>query len=169
MILDSAEELKGENIEFVFCGKGDREAWVREEVRRRNLSNVVFKGFIPTTEELIQVVDSADIALGHLRDIHDIRLSAANKQMQGMARRKPVISVWTKQQEDLYQTKDNPLPPLIQIESETKALTEAIRDLVNNPEKAEQIGNIARSTVERFHGIEAVTSALKESLRKALK
>lgn len=166
MIVDSAEELKDENIEFVFCGKGNREAWVREEVRIRNLSNVVFEGFVPTTEELINVIDNSDIALGHLRDMHDTGLSASNKMKQGMARGKPVITVWTKQKEELYQTKDNPLPPIIQIESEASKLTEAIREIVNNPQKAEQVGNIARSTVKRLHSMEAVTSALRESLAK---
>ncbi len=166
MILDAAEELKGESVEFVFCGKGEGEYWAKEEVRRRNLDNVIFMGFIPTTEELIRVVDSADITFGHLRDMHDVQLSAALKQLQGMARSKPVIALWTKQKEDLYQTKDNPLPPVVQVEPQAKAITEAIKDLMNNPEKARQIGEIARSTVERLHSGEALASELKESLEK---
>lgn len=169
MILDSAEELRDDNVEFVFCGKGGKEAWLKEEIRRRNLSNVVFRGFAPTTEELIHIIDSADCTLGHLRNMHDTRLAPSNKVKQGMARRKPVITIWTRQKEDLYQTKDNPLPPLIQIEPGAKALTEAIREIVNNPQKAEQVGNIARSTVKRLHSIEVVTSALRESLEKTLR
>ncbi len=164
MILDSAKELEDENIEFVFCGKGDNEGWVREEARRRNLSNVVFRGFIPTTEELIQIVDSADIVLGHLKDMHDTGLSASNKMKQGMARSKPVITIWTRQKEELYQTKDNPVPPIVQIEQSSRALIAAIREVISDPHKAEQIGNIAWLTVKKLHGIEAITSALKEAV-----
>ena len=167
MILDAAEQLKDENIEFILCGRGNRETWVREEIKRRNLDKIVLKGFIPTTEGLIRIVDSADVVLGHLRDMHDTPLSASNKLKQGMARGKPVITVWTKQKEDLYQTKDNPVPPFVQIKPAAEELTRAIRDLAANPQRAKQIGEIARSTVKRLHGIEAITSALRERLKTA--
>jgi glycosyltransferase involved in cell wall biosynthesis len=163
LILDAAEALKNEGIEFVFCGKGEGESRAKEEVHRRNLHNVTFKGFIPTTEELIRVVDSADITFGHLIDIHDVRLSAAIKQLQGMARSKPVIALWTKQKEELYETENNSLPSLVQVEPGAEALTETIRNLMQNPEKAELIGVNARKTVEMIHGIKAITDALKES------
>lgn len=166
MILDSAEALKDENIEFIFCGKGRQESWVREEVRRRNLSNVVFKGFVPTTEDLIRVIDRSDIALGHLRALHDTALSGSNKMKQGMARGKAVITVWTAEKEKLYRTKDNPLPPILQIEPTAKALTEAIRYLTMNPEKMKQIGVIARAAVKSLHGAEAVTVAIKKSFEE---
>ena len=70
----------------------------------------------------------------------------------------------SKKKEELYQTKDNLFPPIIQIRSEAKSLTKAIREIINNPEKAKKIGDIARSTVQRLHGIEAITSAVRESL-----
>ena len=168
MVLDTAEDLRDENIELVFCGRGDKEAWVKEEVHRRNLSNIVFRGFIPTTKELIHIIDSADITLGHLKDMHDTGLSASNKMKQGMARGKSVITVWTKQKEELYQTKNNPFPPLIQIVPGAKSLAKAIMEIVNDPQKAERIGKAARSTVKRLHSVEAITSALKKSLEKAL-
>jgi glycosyltransferase involved in cell wall biosynthesis len=168
LILDSAEELKDENIEFVFCGKGGQDVWVREEAGRRKLSNVIFKGFIPTTEELIQQVDSADIALGHLRVMHDNYLAESNKLKQGMARGKPVITVWTRQKEDLYGTRDNPVPPLVQIKPGPGALTAAIRELANNRERARWIGENARLMEKKLHSVNAITPSLGDAFTKAL-
>ena len=169
IILDAAEELRDENIEFIFCGRGDKEAWMKQEVDRRNLSNVVFRGFVPTTKELIHIIDGSDITLDHSRDMHAVRFGLSNKLRQGMARGKPVITVRTKQKETWYRTKGNPFPPLIQIEPSAKSLSQAIKELINNPQKAEQVGNAARSTVKRLHSVEAITSSLKKSLEKALK
>ncbi|MBW1672885.1 MAG: glycosyltransferase [Deltaproteobacteria bacterium] len=168
LILDAAEELRNEDIEFILCGRGDKEAWIRQEAQKRNLSNVILKGFVPTTKELIHIIDGSDITLGHFRDIYAINFGSANKVREGMARGKPVITIWTKQQEDLYQTKDNPFPPLIQIEPSAKSLAKAIIEILNDPLKAERIGKKARSTAKRLLGIEAITSALKESLEKTL-
>lgn len=168
MVLDAAEELRDNNIEFIFCGSGDKETWVKEEAYRRNLSNVIFKGFIPTTKELIQIVDGADITLGHLKDMVAVKFGLPNKVRLAMARGKPAITIWTKQQEDFYQTKDNPFPPVIQIEPDAKSLAKAILEIVNNPQKAERIGNIARLTVRRLHSLEAVTIALNRSFEKIL-
>lgn len=168
MILDAAEELRDENIEFIFCGTGDKEEWLKEEIRRRNLDNVVFKGFIPTTRELIHIINGVDVTLGALRDVPALKLAPLNRVRQAMARGKPVITIWTRQQEDFYQTKTTPFPPLILIEPDVESLVRAIVDIVNSPEKAERIGNIARSTARRLHGIEAITSALGKSFEKAL-
>jgi glycosyltransferase involved in cell wall biosynthesis len=168
VVINAAEELKDEKVKFIFCGGGKKEAWIREEVRKRKLNNVVFKGFIPTTKELIHLVDSADVCLGFFRDTHDSSLMTPNKVLQGMARGKPVITLWSKQQEDMYQTKDNPFPPLILINPDSKSLAKAIMVVVEDPEKAGKIGDAARSTVKRLHGVEAVTSALRKGFEKSI-
>ena len=169
VILGAAEELRNENIEFIFCGGGKKEAWVKEEVRKRKLRNVVFKGFIPTTKELIHLVDSADVCLGFFRDTHDAQFSIPIKVQQGMARSKPVITLWNKHMEDTYRTKDNPFPPLILIIPDSKSLAKAIMGVIKDCKKAEKIGDAARLTVKRLHGVEAVTSQLRVALEKALK
>lgn len=166
IIVDAAEELRAEDIEFIFCGEGGKEAWVREEVLKRNLSNVVFEGYVPTTKELIHFVDSADVTFGHLKDTHDASLEPPCKTKQGMARGKPVITLWTKQMEDLYRTQNNPFPPLILINPDSKSLAEAIMEVIKNPLKAERIGDAARSTVKRLHGVEMVTSQLRKAFER---
>lgn len=168
VIIDAAEELRNENIEFIFCGGGRKEAWVKEEVRKRKLRNVVFKGFIPTTKELIHLVDTADVCLGFFRDTHDTRFIIPIKVQQGMARGKPVITLWSKQQEDIYQTKDNPFPPLILINPDSKSLAKAIMEVVEDPQKGKKIGDAARLAVKRLHGVEAVTSALRKGFEKSI-
>lgn len=41
-------------------------------------------------------------------------------------------------------------------------------EVINDQQKAKKIGNAARLTVERLHGVEAVTSALNKSLEKSI-
>lgn len=164
IVLDAAEKLQNEPIEFVFCGRGRFETAMREEAEQKNLKNIVFKGFIPTIEELIDIVDTADVVLGTFKDYHDTKFSTSNKLKQGMARCKPVITVWTQQQENDYGTKDNPFPAIVQIESNAGALVNAIKDLINNPSKARQIGENARIAVEKMHSVPALIPQMAKAL-----
>ena len=161
--------MKDKKVEFIFCGSGKQEKALKEQAKEKKIGNVIFKGFIPTTEELICLVDSADICLGFFKDTHDASFTIPIKVQQGMARGKPVITLWNKCMEDLYRTKDNLFPPLILINPDSKSLASAIKGVIKDRQKAEKIGNAARLTVERVHGVEAVTSALKESLERAFK
>lgn len=170
LIICAAREMEDEDIQFILYGGGEREAYVREEVQRNNMKNLIFKGYIPTTRELIRLVDNADITFGILNDIHDTRLATSNKTQQGMARSKPVITLWTKQKEDMYLTQDNPFPPLIMIEKpDPKLLVAAIREIIKDPLKARKIGHMAKLTVRKLHSIEAVTSDLRGSFEEAVK
>jgi glycosyltransferase involved in cell wall biosynthesis len=50
-ILDAAELLHGNSsVRFLIVGDGARAEWLRQEVRRRNLPNVVMKPFLPDPE-----------------------------------------------------------------------------------------------------------------------
>ena len=44
-----------------------------------------------------------------------------------------------------------------------KELAKAIMEVIKDLQKAEKIGNAARLTVKRLHGVEAVTSQLRKS------
>jgi glycosyltransferase involved in cell wall biosynthesis len=169
IIIGAAEELKDKDIKFVLAGGGWREAYAREEVDKKRLSNVNLVGFIPTTRDLIHLVDRADVTLGQLKDTHDVRLAAANKTKQGMARCKPVIAIWTKQKEDLYRTEGNTCSSLIMIKNvDRDSLAKAILDIMCCPQEAKRIGNAAREVVEKIHRVEMIASALRESFRGAI-
>jgi glycosyltransferase involved in cell wall biosynthesis len=169
VVINVANKLRDEKVEFIFCGSGEREETLKKQAKEKKLSNVIFKGFIPTMEELIHLVDSADVCLGFFSATHDVSFTIPNKVQQGMARSKPVVTLWNKDIEDLYRTKNNLCPPLILIHPDSKSLAKAIMEVIKDRQRAEQIGNAARLTVQRVHGIEAVTSALKESLERAFK
>lgn len=160
LVVDVARALqRRHDIRFVFCGTGDSKEDVRELAK--DLDNVEFKGKLPL-DELIDTVDSADIVLGHLKNISDTELSAANKQIEGMARGKPVIAAWSKQKENLYMTESKP-QPLILLRNPVAELANTIVDLADHPETAIQIGKKAKLIADEIHSQTKVNSAVREA------
>lgn len=167
VIINAAEILKADHVEFLIAGTGRHEISLRNEVARRNLTNVIFNGYVPTIGQLIDLVDSADLTFGHLRDTHDARLVESNKLRQAMARGKPVVTLWTKQKEDLFCTNIYNCPPLVMIKDpDGDSVAQTIRDLLAKPQKLEQVGRTAKATAERLYTIDKVATDLKACIER---
>jgi glycosyltransferase involved in cell wall biosynthesis len=66
-VIEAARLMEGEKTSFLFIGGGSRWPWLREEVARHGLENVVVLDYIPKSETP-SVLASADCALVSLRD-----------------------------------------------------------------------------------------------------
>ena len=69
-ILDAAAEIQNrgiEDIEFHLIGKGQTEPAMRKCAEKLGLRNVLFRGFLPTLEEVAEELRQADCGLGMFR------------------------------------------------------------------------------------------------------
>lgn len=159
LVIETAKKLQAwGNIKFILCGAGgEREPSIKEMAV--GLDNVEFKGRLPI-KELIAEVDKSDIVLGHLKNVSDTHLSAANKQIEGMYRGKPVICSWSRQKLDLYG-----LLAVVLLENPQEMLASAILELVGTPQYAAEVGASAKELVSKIHSQDIVNKAVREAIR----
>jgi len=163
LVISVAKELESrKDIKFILCGDGVKAEEIK--ILAQGLSNVEFKGHL-SIDELIDEVDKADIVLGSLLNISDSYLSAANKQIEGMVREKPVITIRSQQKKDLYKAEGMPFPPLIMLRNPALSLKTQIEDLADDPEYATQVGALAYCVAIGIHNQDRVNDAMEEALR----
>ncbi len=163
LVISVAKELESrKDIKFIVCGGGVRTEKIK--LLAWGLSNVEFKGRLPIGE-LIDEVDRADMVLGSLLNISDSYLSAANKQIEGMVREKPVVTISSQQKKDLYKAEGMPFPPLILLRNPALSLKTQIEYLADNPEFAAQVGVWGQAVATGIHNQDRVNSAMKEALK----
>lgn len=100
-IIKAAHELSllGQNaIQFYFAGRGAMEEVLKNEVKRLNLKNVHFLGYM-NTYDIAEVVNCCDVTITTFKDIPILRTNSPNKLFDSLAAGKPVIvnsAGWTK-------------------------------------------------------------------------
>ena len=83
--------FKNDNdIEFVFIGNGIEKKSLQKIVKDKNISNVIFKDYIPITK-IGNVLSSADALLVHLKKDELFRITIPSKIQAYMFSDKPII------------------------------------------------------------------------------
>lgn len=159
-IINAAERLQGEGIQFELYGEGPEDERIRDKAAARGLNNVAFHGRVPW-EELSVAAASGDVALGIFAN--DVRSDASitNKVTEAVAAGTAVITMdasgireWFDHGEDVYL-----VPP-----ADDGALADAIRTLRDNPELRERIRTEGRETYERVFSIDRIGETIVEFL-----
>ena len=91
-IVDTAEKVQGENINFVVVGDGRKFDWLRQEVTIRGLNNVVLLGRHPL-ESMPWFFAKADAMLVSLKDEPIFRLTVPAKIQAYMASGKIILGM----------------------------------------------------------------------------
>ena len=95
VIVEAAGRLRGEkDITFVFCGGGQDEPKVRRYAEEAGLSNVRFRGMLPTLS-LVQQIKDSDVCLGLFGTSDKCKGSMANKINQTLSSAKPLVTIDT--------------------------------------------------------------------------
>lgn len=91
-VISSAEYIskKNNDIEFVFIGNGIEKKSLQKIVKDKNISNVIFKDYIPITK-IGNVLSSADALLVHLKKDELFRITIPSKIQAYMFSDKPII------------------------------------------------------------------------------
>lgn len=163
LAFEAACLLREKPIKLYFYGSFKLEAMISKERKRRHIENIEYKGFLPTTQSLVEAVDEADICFGHLSSLHDATLTLPNKALQGMARGKAVLHIHSPAIQEWYrETYFGPANPLYFVHENAQHLADSILNLYNSPELRREIGEAARTLVQQQHSVNHCAVLLKE-------
>jgi len=146
-ILNAAEQLiDHENIIFLFIGSGPQKLWLEAEVNKRHLTNVLFKPYQPR-ERLGESLTIPDVHLISLRSSLE-GLIVPSKFYGVIAAGRPVLYIgdWAGEIPKILDTYQFGFTVT---EQDSEALVTHIKQLANNPEHCQLMGNRARQIFEQ--------------------
>lgn len=170
VVLDAAAELRGTRALFVLVGDGKERTALERTAAERALDNVQFMPAQPK-DRVPGIVAAADACLACLRDIPLFRTTYPNKVFDYMAGGRPVLL-----QIDgvIRQVVEEAGAGLFVPPGDAHALAAAVRQMMEHPEAAREMGRRGRSAVcaqfdRRLQGeqIEALFTELLPAARRS--
>lgn len=147
VVLDAADELRGTRALFVLVGDGKARPDLERAASERGLDNVRFVPAVPK-DQVPGVLAAADACLACLRDIPLFRTTYPNKVFDYMAAGRPTLL-----QIDgvIRQVVEEAHAGLFVPPGDAHALANAVRQMMDHPETAREMGRRGRKVVcERF-------------------
>jgi glycosyltransferase involved in cell wall biosynthesis len=140
-ILRAADRLREEpKIQFVLFGDGKERVNIEEEVRRKDLRNVLIAGVYPK-REMPFVLASSDVCLAILQNIPMFRTTYPNKVFDYMAAGRATILVIDGVIREVIETSGG---GVFVEPGDDQQLAKTVLELSNDPERAKQMGRNAR-------------------------
>ena len=162
-LLETAEFMKGEDVEFVVVGGGTELGRLKDDAKKCGLGNIRFLGVL-SVEQTGVYLNAADALLVHLKPDNMTRVSIPSKTFSYMAAGKPILMAVEGEAGDLIEETGaglavEPCSP--------ESLAVAIRHLKDNPDQSRQMGEAATAAYEgRFNssiGIKRFKQILTEA------
>ncbi len=91
-LIDAAEKLMNTNIVFQLIGSGMKKEYLKKEVVKRNLSNVIFRDPVPKSE-VFKFILASDVGTSVLKNVETFKTIYSNKTFDYMSCKKPVLLV----------------------------------------------------------------------------
>jgi len=89
-LIDAADLLREEDVLLVSVGDGPERIELKEEAKRRGLSNLCFLGAVPK-EEMPAYIQAADVGMAVLKKVETFKTVYPNKVFDYMACERPVL------------------------------------------------------------------------------
>ncbi len=102
-LIDAAEKLQDTNIIFQLIGSGMRKEFLKKEVTKRNLSNVIFREPVPKLE-VFKYILASDAGTSVLKNVETFKTIYSNKTFDYMSCKKPILLVIDGVSRDLVET-----------------------------------------------------------------
>lgn len=97
-VIDAAEFLVDEKIQFLFLGAGSTENRLKNRIKQKNINNVIF--YQKVSMDLVsEIVNCCDISLVSFKDLPILYTNSPNKLFDSLSAGKPIIvnsAGWTK-------------------------------------------------------------------------
>jgi len=151
LMLNAAKKMEGKDIEFIIAGKGELEQYIRNGIKKRNLTNVKVLGPVKEIKDLVKRLNYCDIAILCLVPSEVSKTPHPSKIFEYMACGKPVICVGAGAVEEIFKRSGGGLlvPP-----KDIDGFTKSILKFYDNRKLCEEIGIKARSYIEANHSME---------------
>jgi len=163
IIIQAAERLKNENVEFLVAGSGPVEGMLKENIKEKGMSNVILVGSL-MKDEMPEFLASVDAALVPLKK-SDLFLGAIpSKIFENAAYEKPIILGVDGEARDLFVNQGK--AGIFYEPENSEDLEIQIRKLISNREWATQLGQNGRKYVKSFFLRETISEKLEGFLTK---
>jgi glycosyltransferase involved in cell wall biosynthesis len=164
-LLDAAELLCDEPFKLVLIGAGGRKAWIADQIRERKLSNTLLLPYQPyqTLEDSLNACDASLVTIA--KGIEGI--SFPSKLYTSLAVGKPIVAL-AEEDSELRTIVERSDVGVWSGLDDGQQLADAIRMMMNDPERCAQQAANARRLLEREFTIEAAAAAYAKVLRKAM-
>ena len=157
-IIPAMEQLKDENIVFNVLGTGSYLNEFKTELKRRNLNNVIYRGYFNYQESALYL-RNADCILVSLKNVGFVGKTIPNKLISALYYAKPIIGMITGEGKDILVKNHN----IIASQSH-EGLAEAIKEFVNLDEKTRiEIGKKNRQQYDDLYSIDKYIKKLLRS------
>jgi colanic acid biosynthesis glycosyl transferase WcaI len=148
------------DIEFVLAGDGPERSLLEEQVKTLGLSNVVFTGYLKKSD-LLANYQQANLLVSHVRQHPLYKWTQPAKLWEYMATGRPVIHAG---EGEVVQLMNEHNIGLTVSPEDPAALAEAIKYLLDHPEKAAQLGQRGRAFVEQHRRRSLILKRFSEML-----
>ena len=102
-LVDAAELLKNEKVLILSIGAGMQQEMLREEVKKRNLTNIRFLDPVPKYE-VFKFILASDIGTSVLKKVDTFKTIYSNKTFDYMSCKKPILMMIDGVSRDLLET-----------------------------------------------------------------
>lgn len=89
-LIKAAEKLQDTNVVFQLIGAGMRKEYLQEEVKKRNLKNVVFRAPV-SKQEVFKYILASDVGASVLKKVDTFKTIYSNKTFDYMSCKRPVL------------------------------------------------------------------------------
>jgi len=136
---------KHKNIHFLFVGEGAEKEKLIAMKNELKLTNVTFQGAI-TKDLMKDLYCSADVCLVPLKNIPGFKTFIPSKMFEIMACQKPIIASLSGESQMIL---ENSKGAIITPSEDYQALSNAILELYDNPERMKEMGENGASFVKQ--------------------
>ena len=155
-IVEAAKLLSNKNdIEITFIGEGPEKNWIVGFVEENNLANVQFLPWC-SQEELVEIINSADVCLGAFGQTHQSLMTVHNKVYEGMAMGKPVITGQSPAIAAQFRSGEE----LLACPRNAQGLAESILQLKEDPALRARLGANAFHTFQERYSLQSLGKLL---------
>lgn len=167
IILDAAQVLsKFNDIKFMIAGKGELKSYIEDGIRKRSLNNVILQEPVARTSDLIERLNSCDVAVVCLVSADVSKTPHPSKIFEYMACGRPVVCSGSGALEDLFNRSKAGfiVPP-----GDVGAFVDAILRLYRDSNLRHEMGTNGRRFVEEHHSMEVYMRNLEVIITKLRK
>ncbi len=159
-VLDAADELQEDpRFRFLMVGGGHKKDWVEEEAKRRGLSNVEVKAFVPP-EDFPHLLSAADVCLVTLEDQME-GLCVPSKFYSFLASGRPVLALMRAHGEVARVVSEEGVGRVVD-PSVKGAMAKAVKQLAGDPEELQKMSEKARSVLEEKYSSRKIAAQFAE-------
>lgn len=151
-VLDAAQAARDEAITFLLVGGGSERAALQSRCRERGLTNVVMLPPQPA-ESIREWYALADVCLVPLRDVPVFETFIPSKMFEIMAAGRPMVGAVRGEARDILERSG---AAVLVSPEDPVALLDAVRSLVDAPQRCREMGAAGRAFVARHYSREAL-------------